>query len=230
MAGEWILLVDDEREIRELLEKYLKREGYQTKQAGSGLAALELIKQYDFSLVVLDIMMQDMDGFEVLKTIRKENTSLPVLFLSARQEDYDKILGFGLGADDYVTKPFSPAELTARIKAHIKRIAAYKTQAEKETLIIRGDLCLDLRSCILSKKGVNLDLTAREIKLLQLFMENPGQVFTKTQIYKYVWENSYGDDNSVMVYISHLRDKLEEDPGNPQYIQTVRGIGYRYKA
>lgn len=229
MAGEKILIVDDEKEICELIAKYLKKEGFVTQQVNCGTSAIEAVRKSNFNLVVLDIMMSDMDGFDVIQIIRREKPYLPVMFLSARQEDYDKILGFGLGADDYVTKPFSPAELTARIKAHLKRIQAYHLPLQKSEKIVIGELCLDLKSFTLIKNGNNIDLSAREIKLLQLFMENPERVYTKTQIYNQVWENDFGDDNSVMVYISHLRDKLEDDPRNPQYIQTVRGIGYKLK-
>ncbi|MCX8129514.1 MAG: response regulator transcription factor [Clostridia bacterium] len=228
MAGEKVLVVDDEQEIRELIAKYLSREGMQIHQAECGLKALDAISQKDFDLVVLDIMMGDMDGFEVLREIRKHKSYLPVLFLSARQEDHDKILGFGLGADDYVTKPFSPAELTARIKAHIRRSRVFRTSVEEEETLVKGELTLDVKSYLLSKNGQHIDLSARELKLLKFLMENPGRVFTKAQIYRNVWDDDFYDDNSVMVYISHLRDKIEDDPKAPLYIQTVRGIGYKF--
>lgn len=228
MAKEKILIVDDDLEIRELVSRYLTREGFVSYQADCALAALALIEKNAFDLVVLDIMMNDMDGYEVLQIIRKSHPCLPVIFLSARQEDYDKILGFGLGADDYVTKPFSPAELTARIKAHIKRINAYSEHPSKTEELRGGDLCLNTKSFTFSKRGTLIDLSAREFKLLQFFLENPNQVFTKLQIYNHVWGDHFGDNNSVMVYISHLRDKIEDDPKNPIYVQTVRGIGYKF--
>ena len=228
LAKENILIVDDDSEIRELISKYLTREGFIPFEADCAAQALALIGKNEFALIVLDIMMDDMDGYEVLQMIRKDHPCLPVIFLSARQEDYDKILGFGLGADDYVTKPFSPAELTARIKAHIKRVNAYSVPANKAGELRRGGLRLDLKSLAFSKNGVFIDLSAKELKLLQFFMENPNQVFTKMQIYNHVWEDRFGDDNSVMVYISHLRDKIEDDPKNPDYIQTIRGIGYKF--
>lgn len=228
MPGEKVLVVDDEKEIRELIVKYLKREGMQVSQAECGSRALKMISLDNFNLVVLDIMMKDMDGFEVLQEIRKKRPYLPVVFLSARQEDYDKILGFGLGADDYVTKPFSPAELTARIKAHIRRNSAFREPAGVVENISGGDLCIDLKGFSVTKRGIRVDMTAREFKVLRFFMENPGRVFTKAQIYKNVWEDNFEDDNSVMVYISHIRDKIEDDPKEPKYIQTVRGIGYKF--
>lgn len=228
MPGEKILVVDDEKEIRELIVKYLKREGMQVSQAECGQKAIKMIETDKFDLIVLDIMMNDLDGFDVLREIRKSRPCLPVVFLSARQDDYDKILGFGLGADDYVTKPFSPAELTARIKSHIKRSIAYREPAEVIDNIIRGDLCINVKSYFFTKSGVPIELSATEFKLLRFFMENPGRVFTKTQIYNNVWEEHFSDDNSVMVYISHLRDKIEDNPKEPRFIQTVRGIGYKF--
>lgn len=229
MPGEKVLVVDDEEEIRELIVKYLKREGMQVSQADCGQKALNMIGCNEFKLIILDIMMSDMDGFEVLREIRKNKPYLPVIFLSARQEDHDKILGFGLGADDYVTKPFSPAELTARIKAHIKRNSAFREPVETLEKIIRGDLCIDLKSYSFTKKGITIELSARELKVLKFFMENPGRVFTKAQIYNNVWENDFEDDNSVMVYISHIRDKIEDNPKEPHFIQTIRGIGYKFE-
>lgn len=230
MASETILVADDEREIRELLEKYLKREGFKVIEADCGEKALQLIQQNEPDLVVLDIMMSDIDGYEVLRRARLSKPYLPVIFLSAKQEDYDIILGLGLGADDYVTKPFSPAELTARVKSHLKRISEYREPRQKPEILNIVGLSLDLRSCSFRKNGQIIELTATELKMMQLFMENPERVFTKLQIYDYVWENSFGDDNSVMVYISHLCDKIEDDPRDPRYIKTIRGLGYKFSA
>lgn len=228
MPGEKVLVVDDEQEIRELIVTYLKREGMCISQADCGQKALRMVESDKFSLIVLDIMMADMDGFEVLREIRKSKPYLPVVMLSARQEDYDKILGFGLGADDYVTKPFSPAELTARIKAHIKRSNVFREPAEAIEKISRGNLSINLKSYTFTKNDVPIELSAIEFKLLRFFMENPGRVFTKAQIYNNVWEDNFEDDNSVMVYISHIRDKIEDNPKEPHFIQTIRGIGYKF--
>lgn len=226
MARTKILVVDDEEELRELVAKYLGREGMEVIQAHCGRKALECIAASEFDLVVLDIMMKDLDGFEVLRRIRKIKPYLPVLFLSARQEDYDKVLGFGLGADDYVTKPFSPAELTARIKAHIRRNSALKQQVVQDELYC-GQLKLNLNTYAVTKGEHALELSATELKMLKFFMENPNRVFTKVQIYRNVWGEDFYDDNSVMVYISHLREKIEDNPKNPQLIKTIRGIGYQ---
>ena len=228
MPGEKVLVVDDEKEIRELIVTYLNREGMCISQADCGQKALKMLESHKFSLIVLDIMMADMDGFEVLREIRKSKPYLPVVMLSARQEDYDKILGFGLGADDYVTKPFSPAELTARIKAHIKRNNVFREPAEAIEKINRGNLSINLKSYTFTKNDVAIELSAIEFKLLRFFMENPGRVFTKAQIYNNVWEGNFEDDNSVMVYISHIRDKIEDNPKEPHFIQTIRGIGYKF--
>ncbi|HEX7715583.1 MAG TPA: response regulator transcription factor [Bacillota bacterium] len=231
MSGGRVLVVDDETEIRELIVKYLRREGIQTEEAAGGITAVAQIMQQDFDLVILDIMMDDLDGFEVLKQVRPVKPKIPMLLLSARQEDYDKVLGFGLGADDYVTKPFSPAELTARVKAHIRRTRTLYTQLNDENATLeRGPLRLDTKSYTLTKNNVPIELSARELRLLRFFMENPGQVFTKTQIYRNAWENEYYDDNSVMVYISRLREKIEDNPREPVFIQTVWGIGYKFGA
>lgn len=226
MAGEKILIVDDESEIRELISTYLKFEDIETVECESGKEALLTLSQSPFDLVILDIMMEDMNGYDVLKQIRSKYENLPVIFLSARQEEYDKVLGFGLGADDYVTKPFSPGEFTARIKAHLRREKRTSIASKKE-ILEAGELKLDLNTYQVTKRGIEIKLSGKELRLLQFFMENPNKVFTKVQIYRQVWEQSIEDDNAVMVYMSHLREKIEDDPKKPTYIQTVRGIGYK---
>lgn len=226
MAGEKILIVDDEVEIRELISMYLKRENIQTVECENGRQALLNLDKSRFDLVILDIMMEDMNGYDVLKHIRSKYENLPVIFLSARQEEYDKVLGFGLGADDYVTKPFSPGEFTARIKAHLRREKRISI-IQKNEVLEAGDLKLDLNTYEVTKRGKEIKLSGKELKLLQFFMEHPNKVFTKVQIYRQVWEQSIEDDNAVMVYMSHLREKIEDDPKKPIYIQTVRGIGYK---
>lgn len=228
MVGARVLVVDDEPEIRELITKYLQREGMMVTPADGGRQAVEFILGAEFDLVVLDIMLGDMDGFTVLQHVRPMKPCLPVLLLSARQEECDKVLGLGLGGDDYVTKPFSPAELTARVKAHIRRNRALTQQSEETRVLEKGNLKLDLKSYTLTRENKPVDVSAREIKLLKFFMEHPGQVFTKNQIYCHVWENDFYDDNTVMVYISRLREKIEENPREPIYIKTVWGIGYKF--
>lgn len=229
MLSKKVLIVDDEEEIRELINTCLKRENIQCVECPDGMSALSQLRKEEFDLVILDIMMEDIDGYEVLREIRSHNKTMPVIFLSARQEEYDKVLGFGLGADDYVTKPFSPGEFTARVKAHLRRNEFIK-ETSLSTVLSVGDLKLDLNTYEVTKNEQQIKLSGKELKLLQFFMEHPNKVFTKVQIYRQVWQQGIEDDNAVMVYMSHLREKIEEDPKNPKYIQTVRGIGYKLQA
>ncbi|MDD6481145.1 MAG: response regulator transcription factor [Lachnospiraceae bacterium] len=220
-----VLIVDDEEEIREMLIKCLQREGITGIPCSNGQDALKHIAQREIDLVILDIMMADMDGFEVLQHIRNKDKDIPVIFLSARQEEYDKVLGLGLGADDYVTKPFSPGELMARVKVQLRR--KKKAGMSNPGKLILGTLELDLGSYEVKVRGEKVELVGKEIFLLKFFMEHPNQVFTKSQIYHQVWDANYEDDNTVMVYISHLRDKIEENPRKPGLLKTIHGIGYR---
>lgn len=229
MAGEKILIVDDEAEIRELISTYLKRENIKTIECENGRDTIAKLKEENVDLVILDIMMEDMSGYDVLTHIRSQYENLPVIFLSARQEEYDKVLGFGLGADDYVTKPFSPGEFVARIKAHLRREKRINLAVKSEVLEV-GELSLDLNTYEVTKRGQEIKLSGKELKLLQFFMEHPNKVFTKVQVYRQVWEQGIEDDNAVMVYMSHLREKIEDDPKKPIYIQTVRGIGYKLQS
>lgn len=228
MAGEKVLIVDDEIEIRELISTYLRRENIQTVECANGRQALSRLKEENFDLAILDIMMEDIDGYEVLRAIRIQYKHLPVIFLSAKQEEYDKVLGFGLGADDYVAKPFSPGEFTARIKAHLRREKRREIDERRDILEI-GELRLDLNTYVVTKGTKEIKLSGKEFKLLQFFMEHPNKVFTKVQIYRQVWEQGIEDDNAVMVYMSHLREKIEENPKEPKYLQTIRGIGYKFQ-
>ncbi len=231
MAGERILIVDDEADIRELIAKYLKKESMSVAEAENGLKALALLERKEFDLVILDLMMKGLDGFETLKRIREKSQALHVMIVSAREEDYDKILGLGLGADDYLTKPFSPGELVARVKSQLRRLSLARAggaAGDKGENVESGGFTLDLRSHRAFRQGRELGLSAREFRLLKLFLENPGRVFTKQQIYAAAWDDGYFDENTLMVYISHLRDKIEEDPGAPRHIVTVWGIGYRF--
>ena len=220
-----ILIVDDEPEIRNFLRLYLENEGYGVEEAGNGDEALAAISKGDISLCVLDIMMPGMDGFHVIKKIR-EDSNIPVIILSARGTDADKILGLDLGADDYMQKPFNPLEAVARVNSNIRRF--YKLGADsikKDTIRVR-DLELDPESCLLKKDGMVIELTSVEYKLMEMFMHSPGRVFTKQQIYEYGWGEDYiTADNNIMVCISKLRAKLSEDP--QEYIRTLRGLGYR---
>lgn len=223
-----ILLAEDEQDIRELLELHLSKESYTVFQAEDGLEALKIFKNEHIDLALLDVMMPGIDGFKVLKKIR-ETSEIPVIFLTARAEDTDKILGLGLGADDYIVKPFSPIELIARIAAQLRRYYKYTNGHLNDTLVI-GNLTLDKDSFTLFKSEKAIELNPKEYKILELLMDNAGKVYTKKQLYEAVWEEPYyGDDNTIMVHISHIRDKIEDNPKSPKYLKTVRGIGYKFE-
>ena len=219
-----ILVADDEKEIRELLRLYLENAGYQVIEAGDGQQALELLRNEKIDLCLLDIMMPKMDGYHVLQELRKES-NIPVVILSAKDADSEKILGLNLGADDYMAKPFNPLEAIARVNSNIRRYYSLGTSVVTETIKVR-DLELDLDSCELRRNGEPIELTSVEYKIMELFMKSPGKVFTKQQIYECGWgEDFIVADNNIMVCISKLRDKLDEDPA--AYIKTNRGLGYR---
>lgn len=222
-----ILVVDDETEIRDVLRLYLEKEGYEVVEAADGPEALRLLKQEKIDLAILDIMMPRLDGYRVLRNIREES-NLPVLMLSAKGSDSDKILGLDLGADDYITKPFVPLEAVARVKSNLRRFYALGGGEERtsEAALQVGDLRLEPDACLLYRKGEKIELTSVEFRIVKLFMENPGRVFTKQQIFEAGWGETYMvSDNNVMVCISKLRAKLDLD--GRSYISTIRGLGYR---
>lgn len=225
-----ILIVEDSQEIIDLIKIYLEQEEYFIYEACDGESAINIFEKEEIHLVVLDIMLPKLNGYEVIKRIRKRS-NVPVIILSAKNQDADKILGLNLGADDYLAKPFNPLELVARINAQMRRFYDFGGSKEKQDeKVIIGDLMLDQRECKLYKKDKEIDLTYMEYKLLKLFMTEPGRVFTKAQIFELVWESEYYyTDNTVVVYISKLRDKIEDDSKNPQMIKTVRGLGYRFE-
>lgn len=224
-----ILIADDETEIRDVLHLYLDQAGFEVAEAADGLETLSLLEKETPDLLLLDIMMPKLDGYRVLKTLR-EKSNIPVIILSAKGDDSDKILGLDMGADDYITKPFQPLEAVARVKSNLRRfysLGAGEAQ-EKEVLRVR-DLSLNVDSCLLKQGEHTIDLTSVEFRIMKLFMENPNKVFTKQQIYEQGWEDSfYTDDNNVMVCISKLRAKLSQDSN--AYIRTIRGLGYRMES
>jgi len=220
-----ILVADDEKEIRELLRLYLENSGYKVIEAEDGQQALEVLRSTHIDLCLLDIMMPKVDGYRVLQELRKES-NIPVMILSAKDTDSEKILGLNLGADDYMAKPFNPLEAIARVNSNIRRFYSLGTGTLAEEKIQVKDLTLDLDACELKKGDVYIDLTSVEYKIMELFMKHPGKVFTKQQIYEYGWgEEFIVADNNIMVCISKLRDKLDDDPS--AYIKTIRGLGYR---
>ncbi|WP_341457229.1 response regulator transcription factor [Acetobacterium bakii] len=197
--------------------------------AKDGIEALEEIKNNTIDLGIFDVMMPRLDGFNLLRKIR-ETSQMPVIFLTARGDDMDKVLGLGLGGDDYLVKPVSMTELIARVGAHLRRNYEYpETKTAKKSRLDYGSLCLDEDACCVYQDGVLAELSAKEFLLLQFLMRNPEKVFTKKQLYRQVWDDDlYFDDNTIMVHVSRLRSKLEKDPRNPEYIKTIRGIGYKF--
>lgn len=226
--GYTILIADDEPEIRELFRLYLEKDGYEVLEAGDGLQTLQILKEEQVDLLLLDIMMPGIDGFAVLRKLRQEN-NIPVLILSAKDTDADKILGLDLGADDYLTKPINPLEAVARVNSNIRRFYALGAREcrRSRNLEVR-DLCMDLESCELYKGDTVIELTSVEYRLMKLFLEYPGKVFTKAQLFRAGWDCEFiEDDNNVMVCISKLRAKLDDDANH--YIKTIRGLGYRFE-
>jgi DNA-binding response OmpR family regulator len=222
-----ILVAEDESDIRSLLALSLQKEGYTTFAVKDGLEAWEVFCKEDIHLAVLDVMMPNLDGLNLLRKIRVDST-MPVIMLTARSEEMDKVLGLGLGADDYLAKPFSMAELLARVNAQLRRNYEYfRSEQNAASTIVSGNLMLDKDGCCIFRDGQQLELNAKEFHLLKFLMENPSKVFTKKQLYRAVWdEDLYYDDNTIMVHISHLRNKIEPDPKN---LITIRGIGYKFQ-
>lgn len=223
-----ILLVEDDPEISGMLETFLTTDNFEVTTAFDGESACEKFAKDEYSLVLLDLMIPKKSGMEVMRAIREKST-VPVIIMSAKDTDSDKTLGLGLGADDYITKPFSVTELLARIKANIRRSTQYAAQEKGEKgVLIRGGLFLDTEEYSVTKNGEKIELTAKEFEILKLLMENPRKVYTKEQIYSHVWKDAYfGDENAVNVQISRLRNKLEDNPRDPRIVVTVWGIGYK---
>ncbi|MEG0450406.1 MAG: response regulator transcription factor [Lysinibacillus sp.] len=223
-----ILLVEDDLSIQEMVETYLTKEGFAVETANDGEAGLTKFMQGSFDLIILDIMMPKIDGLEVVKLIR-ERSAVPVLMMSAKDTDVDKAIGLGLGADDYICKPFSMIELSARVKAGIRRSTKYSSPLKKQDEVIRiGDLKIDTINFTTWKKDEIIKLTSKEFEILKLFSKNCNRVFTKAQIYNLIWnEEYYGDENVINVHMRRLREKIEDDPSNPKYIKTLWGIGYK---
>ncbi len=222
-----ILLIEDDLEISGMLKNYLATENFTVETAYDGKEACRKFKEGSFDLVLLDLMIPYIGGMDVLQYIRKESV-VPVIILSAKDTDSDKTLGLGLGADDYISKPFSVTEVLARIKANIRRATQYGGVAKEGEVLRAGDIVMDLSDYTVKKAGKDIDLTAKEFEILKLLMKNPKKVYTKEQIYSLVWNEAYfGDENAVNVHISRLRNKIEDAPRSPRYVVTVWGIGYK---
>ncbi len=222
-----ILIVEDEKDIADIIVLYLKKDGVETIWAETGEAGLAVFEKQDFDLVVLDINLPGMDGFETLRKIRQKS-QVPVIIVSARQEDVDMILGFGTGADDYVTKPFSPSVLVARIRAHLRRQEDSRDLSANQSYSF-GPYSLDMDRLILTKDGAVVNLSPREMDLLIFLVNQPGKAFTQEELYHAIWGNDFGDLSTVSVHIRRLRRKLGEDSSNPCYIKTRYGFGYFFQ-
>lgn len=226
-----ILLIEDDQEISGLIESHLKQENYDVSVALDGEEAEALINSEQFDLILLDLMLPKVNGMDLLKQIR-DKSIVPVLIISAKGSDLDKALGLGFGADDYVSKPFSMIELTARVQAVIRRATQY-TQMESLSTdhhrITYKDVVLDSHTFSAEVRGQNIQLTAKEFHILKLFMTHPSRVYTKEQIYRLIWKDNYfGNENVINVHVRRLREKIEVDPSNPLYIRTIWGIGYKW--
>ena len=226
-----VLIVDDDANICKLLEKVMHSNELESETANSGEEALSKIANGHYDVILMDVNLGDMEGFDVIKKIRTDHISTPVIIISGRNEDYDSVYGLSIGADDYITKPFRPMILGAKVKALIRRNrqALSENTTEDNDSIVVGDFSYDTSSMRFYKSGEEMYLSSKEAALFLLFLKNPQQVFNKDAIYEHVWGNAIAvDDNAIMVYINRLRSKVEEDPKKPAHIVTVRGSGYRF--
>ncbi len=222
-----IMIVDDEPDILDLLEKALNIEGYYNiTKIDNGTSAINTCREIQPDIIILDVMLPDIDGYEVCKQIRVFS-HCPILFLSSKNDELDKILGLSVGGDDYVTKPFSPKEIAYRVKAQLRRAEYRHSQVQNYSIKI-GDILIDTDGCRVMKGSCSVELTAREFEILKYLAENKGRVISRERLYEIIWgEDSFGCDNTMMVHIRHLRGKLEDNPAMPQYIITLKGLGYK---
>ncbi|HLU12105.1 MAG TPA: response regulator transcription factor [Oceanobacillus sp.] len=233
VKAQTIFIVDDEHTLRDVVRRYLELDGFQVVEAETGLQALDTLREHPVDLMLLDIMLPEMDGFSLTRTLRNSPefqgryADLPIIMLTSRGDEVDRIMGFELGVDDYVVKPFSPRELVARVKAVLRR-ASSGNDAVQQPLTF-SDLHIDPLRRVVTLRGEPVLLTAKEFDLLWLFARHPEQVLTRDQLINQVWGYDFdGDDSTVTVHIRRLREKIEPDPSQPTYIQTVRGVGYKF--
>ena len=229
-----LLIVEDDASIVEMVSDYLSKEGFYVVTATNGEEGMAKFTSDTYDMMIVDLMMPKLDGFEMIKLVR-ERSAIPILIMSAKDSDVDKALGLGFGADDYIAKPFSMIEISARIKAAIRRATKYvqidtvKPMPE-QNVIQAGQLLIDLDNYLVQKQEETMKLTSKEFDILKLFVTNPNRVFTKAQIYGFVWNDEYyGDENVINVHIRRLREKIEDDPSNPIHIKTLWGIGYKWE-
>ena len=225
-----ILICDDERDIVAALKIYLSGEGYTLYEAYTGRQALDIVRQHEIHLILMDVMMPEMDGISATAKLREES-NVPVILLTAKSEDSDKVLGLNIGADDYITKPFNPIEVIARVKSQLRRYTSLGGKSgggENPKVLTNGGITLDDSAKSVTVDGDRVNLTPLEYNILLLLLKNPGRVFSTSQIYELVWNDpSLGSENTVAVHIRHLREKIEIDPANPRYIKVVWGLGYK---
>lgn len=226
-----ILIVEDDKEIREGVEIYLKNQGYEVFQAANGQAGLEIIMKETIHLAIVDIMMPVMDGVTMLMKLRAMNYEFPVLMLSAKSEEVDKIMGLNMGADDYITKPFTPLELLARVNSHLRRYSKYLSavneDSKNEHVYTIGGLELNEDTVEVSVDGEPVKLTPMEFKIVQLLIKNPGRVFSADEIYERIWNEKAVNTDTIMVHVRNIREKIEIDPKSPKYLKVVWGVGYK---
>ena len=221
-----VLIVDDDASVQTMLYKIIKSNGINADTASSGETALEMIKKNTYDVILLDINMNGMDGFQVITTLRNNGIKTPIIVVSGRKEDYDTLYGLDIGADDYVTKPFNPIILGAKVKAMIRRSKAHLPGAD--AVITAGPFQYNTSTLRFYKNGIEIPLSSKENAIMKLFMDNVNRIFPKNVIYDLVWGESMIDENAIMVYINRLHQKIEDTPTSPVYIQTVRGLGYRF--
>ena len=221
-----VLIVDDDESVQTMLYKVIRSNGLNAEIASSGEEAVKLASRKHFDLILLDVNMPGMDGFQVVQLLRSRDIQTPIIIVSGRQEDYDTLYGLDIGADDYVTKPFNPIVLGAKVKALIRRSKGTLHGADTDTLA--GPFRYNNSTLRFYKNGTEIILSSKENAIMKLFMDNVNRIFPKEMIYSMIWGDSIVDENAIMVYINRLRQKIEDDPASPKYIQTVRGLGYRF--
>jgi DNA-binding response OmpR family regulator len=231
MTGQTILVIEDDPEIREVIRMYLSKHAFEVALAGRGDQAVSMVQSIKPDLIILDVLLPGKDGFEVCKEIR-QLTSAPILFLSCKKEEQDKVMGLGLGADDYMTKPFSPNELIARVKANLRRpYLAASTPLEQPSKLRFGTLQIDLLSRTVKVNQSEVMLSKKEFELLKFLVSRPGQTFSHEELFREIWgQESFNDTRTIIVHVSNLRKKIELDPSNPQHIINVHGVGYKFIA
>ncbi len=221
-----VLIVDDDETVQSVLYKVIRSNGIDAKVVSSGEEALKTVARHRFDLILLDINMRGMDGFEVIHRLRDQGVRTPIIIVSGRKEDYDTLYGLDIGADDYITKPFNPVVLGAKVKALIRR--SQDRLSGNSSAITAGPFLYDTHTLRLYKNGVEIPLSSKENAMMKLFLDNINRIFSKQMLYEMVWGEAIIDENAIMVYINRLRQKIEDEPSKPKYLQTVRGLGYRF--